>query len=234
MPIDIALIGGGEFRAECVDMDNHILSLIPLKPPRILIVPTAAALENPYQAAANGINYFSSLGAIANQLMIVDREQADESSLVDSVNAASLVYFTGGNPHYLIKTVQGSKLHKAIVRALKTGSTLVGSSAGAMMMGSILRLPSGKWIHGLGIATGIAVLPHHERRDPEEVLRLLQKEMVSANVWVLGIDTATCCLRISGNWVVQGRGTVTLYHGGRWKRFGPGETIHNTSEYDRL
>ena len=82
MPIDIALIGGDEFRAECADMDSYILSLIPLKPPRILIVPTAAALDNPYQAAANGINYFSNLGAIANQLMIVDREQADESSLV--------------------------------------------------------------------------------------------------------------------------------------------------------
>ena len=229
MPINIALVGGDEFRAECSAMDNHILSLIPYQRPRVLIVPTAAALENPLQAAINGVNYFSSLGATANQLMIVDREQADKSSLVDSVYDASLVYFTGGNPHHLITTVRGSKLHKAIVKTLKTDSILVGSSAGAMMMGSVLRLPSGEWIQGLGVAPGIAVLPHHERSDPAEVLRLLQKEMVPAEICVLGIDTATCCFGQSGNWVVLGQGAVTLYQGGRWKRFGPGETLGNVS-----
>ena len=47
----IALVGGDEFRSTCEEMDRHILTTIPRGSlPKVLIVPTAAASDNPVMA----------------------------------------------------------------------------------------------------------------------------------------------------------------------------------------
>ncbi len=221
----IALVGGDEFRSTCEEMDRHILTTIPEEPAKVLIVPTAAASDNPVMAASNGVRYFSSLGATADQLMVVDREQANDEALFSSINDASVIYFTGGNPDHLLTTLRGSKLQQKVMEALSGGCVLAGSSAGAMVLGSAMRRPSGGWVEGLEVAKGVAVLPHHERRNPEEVMRSLAAESVPEGLWVLGIDGATCCFGGPGDWRVLGLGKVTLYQGDRWRSFGPGEKL---------
>ena len=221
----IALVGGDEFRSTCEDMDRHILATVSEKPAKVLIVPTAAASENAAMAASNGVRYFSSLGATANQLMVVNRAQANEEALVHPINDASIIYFTGGNPDHLLATLRGSKLHQGLFEAINRGCILAGSSAGAMVLGSAMRRPSGGWVEGLGVVKGVTVLPHHERRNPEEVVRSLAAESVPEGLRVLGIDGATCCFGGPGNWRVLGRGKVTLYQGDRWTSFGPGERL---------
>ena len=58
----IALVGGDEFCLGCEDMDLGILGLTEVSNPRVLILPTAAAEENPEKAVSNGVEYFLRLG----------------------------------------------------------------------------------------------------------------------------------------------------------------------------
>ena len=220
----MALVGGDEFRPGCEEMDRFILAATGADPPRVLVLPTAD-VTGPQKAASNGVSYFSSLGAIASGLIVFDREHADDESFIKPVSEASLIYFTGGSPDHLLATLRGSRLLDSILQQLRSGKVIGGSSAGAMVMGSMIRRPSSReWTQGLEIVKGLAVLPHHESSDPAIVAR----ELASAappGLKVLGIDARTCCFGTPGSWRVLGSGKVTAYEHGSWTTFGAGEIL---------
>ena len=225
MPGEIVLVGGDEFRPDCEEMDSTILRASGASPPKVLILPTAA-VTGPQKAASDGVRHFSKLGAQASELMVLDKRQANDEELIQAVSGASLVYFTGGDPNYLLATLRGTKLFDRLKEALGTGTIVGGSSAGAMVMGSFMwRHPSRDWVQGLGVAEGIAVLPHHETGDPNTVLEWLANKSIPPEMQVLGIDAKTCCLGAAGDWKVLGAGKVTLYQNGSWTIFNSGESL---------
>ncbi len=227
MPGNIVLAGGNEFRPGCEGMDSSILEATGVARPRVLIVPTAA-VTGPQKAANDGVVHFSSLGADASQLMVLDQAQANDDRLIEAVSGAALVYFTGGNPDYLLATLEGSKFLAKLLEASSQGTIIGGSSAGAMVMGAAMRRPSSDstraWAPALGIAQGLGVLPHHERSDPATVAGEL-KSTVPPELKVLGIDARSCCFGSPGNWKALGNGKVTLYQDGSWTTFVHGETL---------
>ena len=107
MPLGIALIGGEEFRSGCEELDRAILASVESERPRLLVLPTAAAHENPAMAASNGVRYFSELGADAAPLMVLDRSDAEDQALAAEVESADVVYLTGGDPAHLLDTLLG-------------------------------------------------------------------------------------------------------------------------------
>ena len=114
---------------------------------------------------------------------------------------------------------------KAIMEAVEEGAVLAGSSAGAMVLGSLMRRPhNGGWIEALGIVPGVAVLPHHERSDPAETSRQLQSQ-VPGDLTVLGIDARSGCIGRPGSWRAVGSGKVTVYRGTQWQVFASGESL---------
>ena len=224
MPGGIALVGGDEFRQGCEDMDREIMRASGQAPAQVLIIPTAA-VDGPSKAAGNGVRHFSSLGGSASQLMVLDRSQAEDAELVQAVDGAGVIYFTGGNPDYLLNTLRGSRLLEAILAAVEKGAVLAGSSAGAMVLGSMMRRPpGGQWVEALGVVPRVAVLPHHESGNPAEVSRLLRSQ-VPTDLTVLGIDARTGCLGRPGDWRVLGSGNVTVYRGGDWAIYASGERL---------
>ncbi len=205
-------------------MDREIMRASGQDPARVLIVPTAA-VDGPARAAGNGVRHFSALGADARSLMILERAHAEDAGLIQSSQGAGVVYFTGGSPDHLLATLRDSELLKAILAAVDKGAVLAGSSAGAMVMGSHMRRPrTGEWVEALGIVPGIAVLPHHENRDPAEVSRQI-RDKAPPSLTVLGIDARTGCLGRPERWQVAGQGKVTVYRGARWAMYGPGEAL---------
>ena len=160
----LALVGGDEFRQGCESMDATILvwRMRRFEHPVVLIVPTAAAFENPARAADNGVRHFRSLGADASPLMVLSHDDAMDAGMASEIESADVVYLTGGNPAHLLDSLQDSLLLDAIQSSLESGGTLAGSSAGAMVMGSWMRF-RGEWTRTLGVAAGMATLPHHER-----------------------------------------------------------------------
>ena len=222
---EFGLVGGEEFRSGCEDMDLEIMRASGQDPARVLIIPTAA-VTGPAKAANDGVTHFNKLGADAAQLMVLEKSQADDAEFVQPSHGAGVVYFTGGSPDHLLATLQDSQLLRSILAAVDRGTVLAGSSAGAMVMGSLMRRPQGGgWVEGLGIVPGVAVLPHHERSpDPAETSRQLQSQ-VPAGLTVLGIDARTGCLGQPGSWRVVGLGKVTVYRGSDWQAYSSGESL---------
>src|SRR5579885_3273871 len=149
MPGPLALVGSGEFLPEMEATDRLLLDAAAPRDGQALIVPTASALEPgmPEQWADRGIHHFRErLGIEAEAALILDREQADER-FVSRAETARFIYFSGGNPRYLVET-------------------LAGCSAGAMMLGAVLQNivgRPGETVIALGIVPGICVIPHFDR-----------------------------------------------------------------------
>ena len=202
---DVYLVGGDEFRAACEPLDRAMLATLP-RDPRVLIVPTAAAFERPERAVANGIEYFRRLGAYAAPLPVLRRTDADDPELADRVERVHLIYLTGGNPGHLLNTFRDSLVWRAIVRAVQAGTTLAGSSAGAMVLGTALVWGRNPTETGLGLVP-VVVVPHAEVRPPEDIEAVAR--LIDGGQIVLGIPTSGC-VRVSGNSGVVVAGRVTV------------------------
>ena len=213
-------MGGDEFRQGCEEMDRAVLEASGVTEPTLLVLPTAAARENPALAAANGVRHFAVLGADADALMVLDSDDANDAGLLAPLESADVVYLTGGSPAHLLDVLSGSLLLERMLEAHRHGAVLAGSSAGAMVLGEWMRFRG--WRRALGVVPGVAVLPHHERADPDAIAAELA-ESAPEGVSALGIDGKTGCLGRPREWLVVGDGGVTLYRGGEWRRYASGE-----------
>ena len=219
----LALVGGDEFRRGCESMDEAILRATGKSSPVVLIVPTAAAFENPTRAAENGVRHFAALGADAKPLMVLDRSDAESPELASEAESADVVYLTGGSPLHLLETLRESALLDAITGGLERGAVLAGSSAGAMVMGSWMRFR--EWRPALGFADGVASLPHHERSDPDTVSRELRDHAPEDLSVVLGIDGRSGAISGPEGWTAVGAGNITIYRKDGWERLSPGDVF---------
>ncbi len=218
----IALVGGDEFRPGCEGMDRAVLEASGVASPSLLVLPTAAARENPALAASNGVRHFAALGADAGSLMVTERAHANDAGLLAPLESADVVYLTGGNPAHLLAVLSGSLLLERLLEANGRGAVLAGSSAGAMVLGEWMRFRG--WRRALGVVPGSAVLAHHERAEPDAVAVDLA-ESAPEGVSALGIDGKTGCLGRPGEWRVVGDGGVTVYCGGEWRRYAAGANV---------
>ena len=203
----IALIGGNEFRRECDPLDRALIELAGGPGVAVAILPTAATNENPYVAGENGVRHLRRLGARPDKLMIVDDEGANRADFAGALVDFPFVYFTSGDPIYLHETLRGSKAWASVVSIHRRGGLVAGSSAGAMVLGEWLWRFDG-WVPGMGLAPGLAVLPHHATL----AARWGGGRMAAglpAGATLVGVDEATALLLPSLQ--VVGAGAVTIY-----------------------
>jgi len=221
MPGSIALVGGNEFRPDCEPMDRALLAKIGGRP-AVVILPTAAARENPARAAENGVRYFKRLGANAEAAMVIDSATGQEMKWVARIQNADLVYFTGGDPIYLLGIMRNSPAWQAVLEAWKTGRMLAGSSAGAMIFGGKMWAPGEGWREGLGLLPGLAVIPHHARLATLWNAQQMRASLLPG-ITLLGIDEATALL--GPPWQVLGAGKVAAYKAAKPEFFTPGQLL---------
>ena len=117
----IGLVGSGEFTPAMADIDREILRSLPSHP-RVVILPTAAAGENPEEWAYRGVEHFTRLGARSVGLMVLDWSHAEDPANVAEVETADLVYFSGGKPARLLAALEGSPLWRGVLLARPFGS----------------------------------------------------------------------------------------------------------------
>ena len=224
----LVLTGGDEFHPSCAETDLFALNFTTIKEKLVLILPTAAEYElSGEKAFSNAKHYFETLGFKSDCINIYSRTQANDPSQADKLMWATHLYIVGGNPLYLLQTLKDTIFIDKVWNWLRDGNVLLGSSAGAMVLGSYMRNPIDKtWIKGLGVISGMAILPHHENDDPD----LISREIVNAgleDIIIVGIDGKTSCIGNGSSWKVMGPGTVTVYNQRNWKVFRSGEQITN-------
>ena len=203
-------------------MDCELLAATGSDRPSVVIIPTAAAHQRPDIAVANGVAHFEELGAAASGLMALDRSDANDGDMLRPLEEADVLYFTGGDPAHLLRVLTGSMLLSSVTDALRRGAMVVGSSAGAMVMGPWMRYRG--WQRALGVVPGIVTLPHHERSDPGPLAQELSGTAPSG-VTPVGVDAQTCCSFDGEDWKVMGQGEATVYQQGRWRTFAAGAAL---------
>jgi cyanophycinase len=238
MPGPVALVGAGEFLAPMAEFDRGLLEATGRARPRVVILPTAAAPDGEatfLSWSEMGIAHFTALGAEVEPVLVRNAEEGHDAAALQAIGEADLVYLSGGHPGHLLRVLRDSPLGGALRAANARGTVVAGCSAGAMAIvgrtmdmrflrnpGIPLPFPL-RWLPGLTLVDGIAVLPHYDA-VPEAISAFVALQ-APRGVVVLGIDEDTAVVGRNGAWQVHGRGRVTIWRGRHRERFRRGDAF---------
>jgi len=241
-PGPVALVGSGEFLGAMEPVDAGLLEG---RPPRAVIIPTAAAREGDARVQYwidLGRRHYEAIGVEPVPLDVRSRADADDPAVAERVAGAGLVYLSGGDPHHLADTLRASSLWEAVTAAWRAGAALAGCSAGAMALSAgappdllARRRSTGhpperdgpaRSANGLGLLPGLAVIPHFDqitrwRRGALEWFAAWQPPGTT----LVGIEEETALVGDGAAWVVQGTGTVWVFDGDARRELGAGDTV---------
>lgn len=212
----IALLGGGEWTEPCRALDSRLLHLA--ESDEVLVLPTAAAFEQPDRVVDQAVAWFAGLGARAQGLSVLNRRDAEADENVAAMRVARFIYLAGGSPLHLRSVLKGSALFDALLYAHGRGAVLAASGAGATVVCDPMVDPrGGAYTVGLGIVAGLAVFPDHASAADHRRERSI--ELQPADAVLVGLDEHTAIVREgSGEWNVIGPGHATVYRVGSPER----------------
>lgn len=231
----IALAGSGEYLPAMDEVDRHLLASVHMNghQPSVVCLPTAAGQEGNATVSRwlkMGDEHFAALGAQVHPLPIIDRATADDPRFVPTIEQADLIYFSGGNPRYLLETLRGSRAWAAASESWNRGAAYAGCSAGAMILArkvpDFRHLGLGGPVEGFGIIPAEYVMPHFDHAGPFKQVVSLVRRGLKGDQFMLGIDEDTALVGISGGeWRVMGAASVHLLTRDKTRSFGAGEIV---------
>jgi cyanophycinase-like exopeptidase len=232
----LALVGSGEYLPVMATFEKSLIDdgIKNGKKPIYVQIPTAAGKESPDRLEywkQLGKTQADRLGVDAIFLPIFTREDANNPEYVAMIKDAALIYMSGGDPHYLAETLMGTPLWSAIQENWRTGTSLAGCSAGAMVLSSHIpnfRLLKKAPTAGLNLLPEIRVIPHCNkffRWIPESAAKVLLH--VPDDSILIGVDELTAIVKRSGDdhWVVVGEAKVHVLKGMPDQQLADGEVI---------
>ena len=211
------MLGSGEFERWSADVERRALEGAPSGP--VLVAPAASATEGDAvfdRWAGMGLAHYAEMGVEAELLPLKTRDDADRTELVEQVDRASMVFFSGGKPAHLAKVLDGSAVWEALLRSLARGAVYAGCSAGAMV-GSQRRQEGStgsSWTFGLGLVPRVSFGAHWDRMKYMPGARSFMMARAPQGTWFVGIDERTAILGDGVDWEVAGRGGATVRHEG--------------------
>ena len=232
----IALLGSGEYLPVMDGVDKFLLANCGANghTPRVVCLPTAAGREGEGSWGnwmKMGEEHFKRLGADVQSLPIIDRASADDPQFESALESANLVYFSGGDPNYLYKTMNGSRAWQAAQKAWARGAAYAGCSAGAMILGKSMpdfRRAGFGALPAFGLVPAAFILPHFDAipivRKP--FIFALRRQLDDGEA-LLGIDEETALIgRLGGAWRVHGRQTVSTFTRAGEQVFAAGQEVN--------
>ena len=229
----IALLGSGEYLSVMDDVDRHLLANcgVTNRKPRVVCLPTAAGKEG--DASVNrwskmGVEHFTRLGADVQAVPVIDVESANDLNHASAVEDADIVYFSGGDPSYLHRTMKDSLVWQAAQKAWARGAVYAGCSAGAMILGREIpdfRAMGLRSIPAFGLIAAAFVMPHFD------AIPLFGKPLVSAlrgrlkaGEIMIGIDEDTAIVgKQNEEWIVLGHAKAHVFTKNESRSYSAGE-----------
>ena len=232
----LALVGSGEYLPAMSEFERSLVQdgVKNGKEARYLQIPTAAGRESADRLEywkQLGLTQAQAIGAQVTYLPIYTREDAFNQKYVDQVANSALMYMSGGDPHHLAEVLIDTPLWSAIVENWKTGASLAGCSAGAMVLSAHIpnfRLLKKVPTSGLNLLPEIRVIPHFNKFFkwiPESAAKVLLH--VPDNSILIGVDELTAIVKRSGenDWLVVGQAKVHVLKGMPDQQLCDGERI---------
>jgi cyanophycinase len=217
VPGVLALVGGDEFNPGNEEQDRMLAEAA--KPGPAFVVPTAAARQGPEKAVAHATRWFRQFGVDLQELPVLKRADANSKELAALARTGGFFYLVGGDPGLVAQVLRSSRVWSAIFEAWLEGSSLAGSSAGAMALGSH-SLIRATWpnrfnrrpTEALGLVPEVAVLPHFETFGHRWV-ESAEKELPGTTL--LGVDERSAAVWTKDEWLACGPGSVTVIKGSK-------------------
>lgn len=208
----LGLVGGAEWSDGCREFDAALLASSGVT--EVAVLPTAAAYEHPERAVETATRYFDGLGAKVRAVMVLNRRDAESEEYARVVRQAGFVYLGGGSPLHLRSVLKDSAVWSALSEAWQEGAVVVGSSAGAMVLGDPMIDPrGGAFTLGLGLVANLAVLPHYDPDSVDHLRRTLA--LAPSGAAVVGIPEQTALVLEDGAWRRAGAGQVAIWLDGQ-------------------
>jgi cyanophycinase len=217
--MNLVLYGSGEFTAAVNDIDRYLIDKYGIK--NIAVIPTAAGKEKDVTKwFTRAEQHFKDLDISVIKVPVFNTHDANNSSVVKLLDNADWIFFSGGNPNYLLKTLEGTLLWNKVIEQYKKEVLLAGSSAGAMIMGtymlahpfkSILISGNTSWKKAFGLIN-YRIFPHFDRFKNHKFLmqRLVKQNKENNQSSWLGIDENTAILFNDEQELILGKGSVEI------------------------
>jgi len=219
----LALVGSGEYLAESLVLENSLVESGRRgrgESARYYVqIPTASGHESVERRT-----YWRNLGASAASRIGIEAKYLDlqsrsdvlaaDAEMLENIENAALIYFSGGDPYLLTEAFAGTPLWAAITSAFARGASVAGWSAGAMAFCSHLvefRSMGRRSRSGLGLIENLQVIPHFDRMH----LASRVPSLAGKSWWevpTLGIDEKTAVVwENASGWQVVGSGAAYLF-----------------------
>lgn len=217
MPLSITLLGSGEYLPVMDAIDTFLLARAATATPRVVCLPTAAGQEGDESVdrwSRMGVEHFTRLGAQPQAVRILDRSTAADPHWAELIAAADLIYFSGGDPLYLYRTLVDTPAWDAVLHALERGAQVAGCSAGAMIMGQ--QVPNVRSLRremfpAFGLVAAQTIMPHYDRFKLFRPMMVPQVQKTLDEGFALGIDENTALLNAAEEeGEVMGAGSVSV------------------------
>ena len=187
----ICLQGGGEFSVRCRPIDQV---LVEQTPGPVVVTALAGAPGREYATAnRNGVAHYRAVGA--QDVVAAPDVREDPEGALAALRRARLLVLPGGSPGRLLRALTTTPVGRVVADLLADGGTVMGSSAGAMVLGGWTVLPEGRSpsvVPGLGLVPDVLVVPHWS--GPRgDWLRVVEAEVPRETV-VLGIPEESAVL----------------------------------------
>ncbi|GAB3070349.1 cyanophycinase [Intrasporangium mesophilum] len=214
----LLVIGGAEDRIGRSVVLKRFVKLAGGRRSHIVVVPTASAFADEVSESYRDV--FTRLrGGDVSVVHPVTRRDANDPSMVASLDAATGIFITGGSQVKLAQNVVGTPVGDAIIRAYDRGAVVAGTSAGASIMSRFMislgeegltpRQRASQISAGLGLVEDVIIDQHFEQRG--RYGRLMSMVAASPNLLGMGIDENTAAEIRNGRVMsVIGAGSIFL------------------------
>jgi cyanophycinase-like exopeptidase len=229
----IALLGSGEYLPVMDEVDSYLLVNCGAdgRKPRVVCLPTAAGEEGHKSVSRwsnMGVEHFTRLGADVQALPVIDTQSANNPDHASAVENADVIYFSGGNPSHLYRTMKDSLVWESAQKAWARGAVYAGCSAGAMILGT--EMPD---VRAAGIRSTIAfgilpissLLPHFNAMPlfGKPLLATLRRRLRDGEI-MIGVDEDTAIVgRRDGEWAVMGKSKAHMFTKDESRTYAAGE-----------
>jgi cyanophycinase len=211
-----SLLGSGEFQPWSEAADRWLLGRA-AGDGSVLILPTASAPEGDEvfdRWGTMGLEHFATMEVPARVVPLKARSDASDRELVALLDRASVVYFSGGNPAYLARTLEDSPFWNRLLERLVEGMGYAGCSAGVACLtettfDSASETFDAMYATGLGLIPRTVFSPHWDIVDswiPGASDFILGS--VPEGYTFVGLDEDTAMLGDGGSWEVSGKSGI--------------------------
>lgn len=203
----LALVGGGEWSEGC-SFDAELLAAS--GGTEVLVLPTAAAFENPGRYVERATAWFEGLGGTVRSAPVLQRADAMDPANAAQVAAARFLYLAGDSPMHLRSVLKDTPVWDALVQAWEGGAVVAASGgAGSGVLDPMFDPRGGAFTVGLGLVANLALLPEAGEDVAEHHRRTI--EVAEPALVLAAVQTGSALICEAGTWRAAGTGTVQVF-----------------------